>query len=214
MNRRRLPLTTAVTRLAAILAALVLIAVPLQGQDAGTTPVHRSFVGSSAFVLANAFLSDSPDFYQLNYGYWLTARDVISVEAITWKYRAPLGIPYGSSFGAVEEEYPGFIREHGLGVAYQRFLLGNGYSALHALPLRQRYVDEDGSKIQDGFQLFLTLRFGYHLRLPGGRLFLEPSIAFTHWPINTNTPEAFAELDARWRNYFLFEPGLHLGVKF
>jgi hypothetical protein len=197
------------------LAAAILLGVaPLQAQDINQTPSRRHFLGGSAFVVANFVLSDSPDFYQLNYGYWLTNRDVVSVEAITWKFDAPLGIPYGPSLGSADEAYPGFVREYGLGVAYQRFLWRNAYSGLHALPLLSRYFDENGGKIQNGFRLFLTLRIGYHLRLLQDRFFLEPSIAATHWPISTNVPAAFAEKDRKWPNYFLFEPGLHFGVKF
>ena len=46
------------------------------------------------------------------------------------------------------------------------------------------------------------------------RLFLEPSIASTYWPINTNAPAAFRSLDDKWPSYFIGEPGLHVGVKF
>lgn len=203
------------TRALGCLAATILLAAaPLQAQDAGDPAGRRHFLGSSSFMLANALLDDPPDFYQLNYGYWLTSRDVISVEAITWKYDAPLGIAYGSSMGSADERYPGYVREYGLGVAYQRFLWRALYSGVHAAPMRQHYMDESGSTIQKGFQLFLTLRAGYHVKLLQDRFFLEPSIAFTHWPVNTNVPAAFAAKEARWPNYFLFEPGLHLGVKF
>ncbi len=191
-------------------AALLLGASSLVAQDGD----RRHFLGSSAFVLANPLLADPPDFYQLNFGYRLTVRDVFSVEFITWKYTAPLGIPYGPDFGSADEEYPGYVREFGMGVAYQRFIWRGAYAAAHATPLVKRYVGEDGQRLQSGFQLFLALRAGYHVPLLGNRLFLEPSIAFTHWPISTNAPAAFAERDGRWPNYFLFEPGFHFGVKF
>ena len=132
----------------------------------------------------------SPDFSQLNYGYWLTSRDAVAIEAITWKYDEPLGIPYGPSKGSADEAYPGHVREYGVGVAYQRLLWGKVYSEVHALPLLQHYFDESGARIQNGFELFLTQRTGYHLEVRD-RFFLEPSIAFTHWPIKTNVPAAF-----------------------
>lgn len=179
-----------------------------------TLPERRHYVGSSAFVLANVVPNDNaPSFYQLNYGYWLTARDVVSVEAITWKYHWPLGLPYGPSFEAPDQRYPGHVREFGVGLAYQRFLWRDSYSAIHATPLVQTYVDDQGRKIQNGFRLFTTLRFGYHFRLFSDRFFVEPSVAFTHWPISSNVPEAFRERERRWPNYFLFEPGLHIGMK-
>ncbi len=195
-------------------AAILLVATPLQAQEIDQTMSRRHFLGSSAFVVMNFVLTDPPDFYQLNYGYWLTSRDAVSVEAITWKYDAPLGIPYGPSFDSPDEDYAGYVRAHGIGAAYQRLIWRNLYSAVHALPLRQQFFDESDVKIQDGFQLFLTFRLGYHIKLRRDRFFLEPSLAFTHWPINTNVPASFAEQDRKWPNYFLFEPGLHLGVKF
>jgi hypothetical protein len=182
------------------------------GQSASEVVFKRHFVGSSAFVLAN-LMPNPPSFYQLNYGWWLTMRDVVSIEAITWTYHAPLGIPYGPSKGSPDEAYPGYVRGYGVGLAYQRFLWRDWYSAIHAAPLFQKYVNGQNRPIQSGFQLFLTLRLGYHVRLFSDRFFLEPSVAFTHWPINTNVPEAFRARDSRWPTYFLFEPGLHLGIK-
>lgn len=171
------------------------------------------FVGSSLFVLANA-LPDSPSFYQLNIGRWLSRRDVLSVEVITWRYTHPLGIPYGSSFGEDEEAYPGFVRGTGGGLAYQRYLWRGLYSAVHATAFRQDYQDPDKRSIQHGFQLFLAARVGYHLEFLRRRLFLEPSVAVTHWPISTNAPPVFKALDDKWPSHFVGEPGLHLGFRF
>jgi hypothetical protein len=200
------------TRLRSLALGVLLVTfVPsLYAQDGA----RRHHLGSSGFVTFNFLLDDAPDFYQLNYGYRLTNRDVVSIEAITWRYDAPLGIPWGPSFGSPEEAYPGFVREFGLGLAYQRFLSKRAYAAVHALPLFQRYVDEHGAGIQDGFQLFLTFRLGYHVSLFRDRFFLEPSVAFTYWPVNTNVPDAFAAKESKWPNYFLFEPGLHFGWRF
>lgn len=176
-------------------------------------PEYKYHVGTTAFMLGNLF-PDPPSLYQLNFGYWLTAKDVISLEAITWKYHAPLGIPYGSSFGEESEDYPGSIREYGVGVVYQRFLWKGLYSSLQALPLRRIYLDEDGNTIQKGFQLFSTLRLGYHVPLFKNRFFIEPSISATFWPVSTNVPDGFKAKDDKWNKYFLGEPGLHFGFKF
>jgi hypothetical protein len=200
-----------------LVAAVTLTPATLEAQKAAALPAHRYFVGSSGFVAANVALAgrpDAPDFYQVNVGYWLTERDAVSLEAITWRYVAPVGIPYGPSYESPEESYPGYVREAGIGVAYQRLLWGNFYSAAHMLPLMKQYFDEEDERIQSGFRLFLTGRAGYHLQLFRGRIFLEPSIAATYWPIDTNMPAAFEEKERRWPNYFLFEPGLHFGVRF
>jgi len=177
---------------------------------------NRHFIGSSAFVLVNAIPNqvNAPDFFQLNYGYWLTERDVISIEAITWKYKFPLGIPKGSSsYEAKGEDYPGYIRGTGIGVAYQRYLWEDLYVQVHALNLIQKYVNEKTDKDQYGYQLFCTFRVGYHIRFFDDKWFLEPSLATTYWPINTNIPEAFKSVEKKWNNY-AFEPGLHFGFKF
>ena len=178
-------------------------------------PENRYFIGTSAFILINLVpdQQNPPGFFQLNFGYWFTQKDVISVEAITWKYNAPLGIPYGDSFDNPDESYPGYVRSFGIGMAYQRYLWKKMYVAGHALPLLQQYNHEN-DKAMNGFQLFLTLRLGYHISLFKDHFFIEPSVAFTHWPVNTNVPDDFAQKESQWPDYFLFEPGLHCGFKF
>lgn len=164
-------------------------------------------------MLYNLIPSDeSPSFFQLNYNYRYTEKDVLSLEAITWKYYAPLGIPWGGAMSDPENQYPGSARGFGVGAVYKRFIWKGAYAALHALPLRQIYRDEDNQVIQSGFQLFVTLRAGYHIAFFKERFFLEPSIAATAWPINTNLPASFLEKEKGWPSYFLAEPGLHFGV--
>ena len=174
---------------------------------------YKRYVGTTAFMLGNLF-PDPPSLFQLNAGYWITDKDVVSLEAITWKYHAPLGIPYGSSFGEEGYDYPGSIREYGVGVVYQRFLWKGLYTSLQVLPLRRVYLDKSDKTIQKGFQLFSTLRLGYHVPLFKNRFFIEPSIAATFWPVSTNRPAGFKAQDDKWNKYFLGEPGLHLGYKF
>ena len=177
---------------------------------------RRFFVGSSLFMLANLNASDPnrPDFFQLNLGYRITPKNVVSLEAKTWKYGWPLGIPYGRAFEAPDEKYPGYVRSFGVALVYQRFWWKGAYTAIHAMNALQRYVGTDNQLIQRGYQLFMTYRLGYHIPLFRNRFFIEPSVAVTHWPINTNVPDSFARLERKWNNYFLFEPGLHVGMKF
>lgn len=176
-------------------------------------PAKKHFIGSSVFMLAN-FLPDPPSFYQLSYGYRFTPKETLIIEAITWEYEAPLGIPYGSSFESDDERFPGYVRDIGIGVTYHRFLYKRLYSSFNITPFYQEYFTPENKKLQDGFQLFLTLRFGYRLPVFKNQAFLEPSIAFTHWPINTNLPESFQKQENKWPNYFLFEPGLNFGFIF
>ena len=77
----------------------------LKAQYAKTdSTFKRWFVGSTLFLLGNFATTNSPEFGQLNLGYRLTGKDVISVELITWKYAWPLGInPFLSkSYGKQE----------------------------------------------------------------------------------------------------------------
>lgn len=201
--------------LATTIVALVLSNLYSQKSEQDST-YNKYFIGSTFFILGN-FIPDDPnrpDFMQLNFGYRLTPKDVISVEAKSWKYAWPLGIPYGSSFQSPEEKYPGYVREFGLAFVYQRFYWKGFYSAIHAMNTLQKYVDEDNKKIQNGYQLFLTGRLGYHFKFFKNRFFVEPSVAITYWPVNTSVPESFAKIESRWPNYFLLEPGLHFGIKF
>lgn len=174
----------------------------------------RHFIGSTLFVTFNLFLSEPPNYYQLNYGYRLTPKDVLSVEAITWTYPGPLGRQYGPDYENPASNFPGKVRAVGAGLAYKRFLWKGLYGQVHATAFHQDYLDEGNEKIQSGFQLFNTLRLGYHFDFLKFRLFLEPSLAITSWPINTNLPESFQVEEDKWPKYFLFEPGMHFGINF
>jgi hypothetical protein len=178
------------------------------------SPERKHFIGSTFFVLLTPVLKPSPRYYQINYGYSLTKKDVISLEAITWTYSGPLGRPYGPDYENENSDFPGSVEALGAGLAYKRFLVKNIYAQIHATAFRQNYLDPEEEKIQSGFQLFNVLRFGYHLDLLQKRWFIEPSLAFTAWPINTNLPDAFQREEDKWKKYFLFEPGLHFGFNF
>lgn len=174
----------------------------------------KCFVGSTLFMLGNLSAKNRPDFVQLNLGYRITRSDVISLELKTWKYAWPLGIPYGKSFEAADEKFPGYIREYGFALAYQRFLWKEFYAAVHVMNAWQAFVDDNGSKIDNGFQVFNTYRVGYHINLFKNRLFIEPSIAITHRPYHSKMPDSFKKFDDRWSKLFFGEPGLHFGYNF
>ena len=177
---------------------------------------RKFYVGSSAFIFMNLNTNDPnpPDFIQLNFGYRINPKSVISIEAKTWKYAWPLGIPYGDSKTDPEEKYPGYAREFGIGIVYQRFLWKGAYGSIDAGNMLVRYVDENNKHIQNGYTLFMTYRLGYQFNFFKNRFFIEPSISMTHWPVRTNVPESFATLENKWSNYFIGEPGLHFGFKF
>jgi len=174
----------------------------------------KFFVGSSLFVLAN-FIPDNnpPDFVQLNLGYRLTGKDIVSIELKTWKYAWSLGIPW-KYYEAPEEQFPGHIREYGFALAYQRFWWKGLYTGVHVMNTWQSFVNNEGAKIDNGFQIFNTYRVGYHFKLFKDRFFIQPSIAITHRPYHTKMPDSFKQVDDRWSKFFFGEPGLHFGVNF
>lgn len=194
-----------------VLALMVSLSV-IQAQSRDS--IHRKyFVGSTLFVLANLVDDPEPPMYgQLNFGYRITPDDVISLELITWNYYEPLGVPYGQKSSA--PNYPGRVHAFGAGLAYQRFIWKGAYAKVHSTLLRQNYLDELGNRIQSGYQLFNTIRIGYQFRFFKNRCFIEPSIAMTFWPINTNLPASFQQEENKWNKFFLGEPGVHFGISF
>ncbi len=176
----------------------------------------RWFVGSTLFLLGNLSSTNPPNFVQLNIGYRITGKDVITIEPKTWKYAWPNGIHpfFNKAYGKPEEQFPGYVREFGLSVAYQRFLYKGLYAELNVMPTIQKFMNEDGRKIDDGFQLFNTYRVGYHVKLFKDRFFIQPSVAITHRAYHTTLPDGFKQLDDKWSKFVYGEPGLHFGFNF
>jgi hypothetical protein len=168
--------------------------------------LKRHSIGSTFFLLGN--IGDSVNFMQLNYGYRLTLKDNIIVEAITWTYYEPLGT-YGSS----EEFYPGKVKASGIGLGYQRFHWKNLFTTVEPTFFLQQFYDAEGKKMQNGFQLYLQFILGYRFEFLKKRLFIEPAYALKCWPVNTNFPESFAEIENGAPKYKL-EPALNFGFRF
>lgn len=190
-------------------------AIPLKAQYTKQDNSYKDcFVGSTLFMLGNLNSKNRPDFVQLNLGYRITGSDVVSLRLKTWKYAWPLGIPYGKSFEEADGKFPGYIREYGFALDYQRFWWKGLYTGIDVMNAWQSFVDEDGNKIDDGFQIFITYALGYHIRLFKDRLFIEPSIAITHRPYHTQMPDSFKQLDDKWSKFFFGEPGLDFGFNF
>jgi hypothetical protein len=188
---------------------------PLKAQYAKQDSTFKKcFVGSTFAMLGNFAANNRPDFVQLNLAYRLTGKDVVSLELKTWKYAWSLGIPLGDSWEAPEEKFPGYIREYGFAFVYQRYLWKGLYAGVHLMNAWQSYVDENGKKIDNGFQIFNTYRVGYHIKLFNDRFFIEPSLAITHRPYHTKMPDSFKQLDDKWSKFFFGEPGLHFGFNF
>ncbi|WP_420386544.1 hypothetical protein [Roseivirga sp.] len=195
--------------------AIVVMAFPeLNAQYSKDEDYKKYFAGSTFFLLGNLSSTNKPDFVQVNFGYRLSHRDAISLELKTWKYAWSLGIPYGDSFEDPAEKFPGYIREYGFALAYQRFWWKGLYTGVHVMSAWQSFFDESNNRVDKGFQFFNTYRIGYHFKLFDDQFFIEPSIAITHRPYHTEMPAGFKEKDDQWPKHFIGEPGLHFGFNF
>lgn len=188
----------------------------LKAQYAKTDNTYkRCFIGSTLFLLGNLSPTEKPDFVQLNLGYRITGKDVVSIELITWKYAWPLGInPFlNKSYGKPEEKYPGYIREYGIALVYQRYFWKGLYAAIHVMPMMQTFVNDKGNKVDNGFHIFNSNRIGYHIKLFKDRFFIEPSIGIAGRPYHTEMPNDFKQKDDKWSKYTP-ELGMHFGYNF
>ena len=201
-----------------ILLAVLLLANSSLGQNTSQTGrkvlEERYFLSTSLWSLSN--LGKEPaDFYELNFGYRLTEKENLIFNTTTWKYWEPLGIPYWNDKKYNHtEDYPGIVRAYGVGIIYQRFLWKQFFGAAHVNTFLQNFYGEQGEKLQNGFQLYLQFRLGYRWEIFDHRFFLEPALSFNYWPINTNFPDNFQQIEDNWPDYFLFEPHLNFGINF
>ena len=168
----------------------------------------RWSVGTSAWVFAN-LLPDSPQFYYIEVDRKFSAKHELVIEPLTWSYRAPVGIPYGSSFGDSKEEYPGFVRSIGVGVGWRYYLYRGLNVSARGYNFMQIYSEKNKER-EYGYQLFLQTRLGWRLSTSFG-LWVEPALAANWWPIEVGRPKSFKEKDDRWPNYFLPELWLNVG---
>jgi len=212
-----MPKKTAFTKsFVCALVAMMSIAPDVGAQYAKEDSTYKKFfVGSTLFMLANLVPDNNPpELLYLNLGYRITGKDVISVELKTWKYGWPIGIPYGKSFEADGEGFPGYIRERGVSLNYQRFFRKGLFAQVDVMPAFQTFVNNDGKKFDDGFQIFNTYSVGYHVKLFKDRFFVQPSVAITHRPYQSRMPDSFKQVDDRWSRFFYGQPGFHFGYNF
>lgn len=186
---------------------------PLRAQYAEKDSTYSKwFVGSTLFLLGNFATTNNPDFAQLNIGYRLSGKDVITLEPKTWKYAWPNGIHpfFNKAYGKAEEKFPGYVREYGVSLSYQRFLNKGLFVELNVMPTWQAFM-VGGRKTENGFQIFNTYRIGYHFKLFNDRFFIQPSLAITHRAYHTTLPDGFKQQDDKWSKFVFGEPGFHFG---
>ncbi len=149
----------------------------------------------------------------------LDSKNIIGVKFATWRLFQPMGIQWWDGLldkiDSESEFYPGYLRETGIGISYQRMLWKGLFATVEVLPQYKTYLDLNNEKIANGFKLYTSYHLGYHIAFgKKKRIFIEPQVHFQNWMIDTNTPDAFKQLDNRWKSYFLFEPNLYVGIKF
>ena len=185
----------------------------LYAQNAPKESTYKKwFVGSSFLMLGN-FSKISPEYVQLNVGYRITPKDVVSFEFKRSIYSFPIGLPFGPSFDKPGENYPGHARILAPTLGYQRFWWKGVYTSVHALSAFEKYIDEDKKKIGNGYTLYLNFHLGYQLKFFKNRFFFEPAIACSYWPVRTGVPESFKVVERKWENS-VFQPGLNFGYNF
>lgn len=200
--------------------ALMLVSnLKVQAQYAQQDSTYKKwFIGTSLFVIIGNIADggNPPNFAQLDIGYRLTGKDVIRLSPKTWKYAWPNGIhPFlNDAYGKPEEKFPGYVREFGLTASYQRFFWKGLYAQLDVMPTYQVFVNDNGKKIDNGFQIFNSYRIGYHIKLLKDKFFFQPSICVTHRAYHTELPNGFKQLDDKWSKFVFPEPGLNIGFNF
>jgi hypothetical protein len=173
----------------------------------------KFFIGSTFLLLGNFSKVNNPEYIQLNVGYRITPKDVVSFEFKRSIYTWPIGIPFGPSFDAPGLNYPGHARILAPTLAYQRFLWKGAYTSVHALNAFEKYMDEKNNKIGNGYTLYLDFYLGYQFKFFNNRFFFQPSIGCSYWPLRNNVPESFKSVEKKWPNYFI-QPGLNFGFNF
>jgi hypothetical protein len=168
----------------------------------------RHSIGSTLCLLKNIGADKPMNYGQLNYGYRLTPKDNLLVEAITSNYYEPL-----RSNGNSDIAYPGKVFSAGLGLGYQRFLCKHAFTSVVATPYLQRFYDANDTRIQDGFLLYIHGTVGYRFQFFRQRWFLEPMVGVAYWPVNTNLPASFAAVESGQLDYKL-EPKIKFGYRF
>ncbi len=148
----------------------------------------------------------------------LDAKNIVGFKFATWRLFQPMGIQWWDGLkdkiDSETEFYPGYLRETGIGISYQRMLWKGLFASVEVLPLYKTYLDLDDKKITNGFKLYNSYHIGYHFAFGKKKqFFIEPQFHCNVWHFDTNTPESFKQLDNKWDSYFLFEPNLYIGIK-
>ena len=188
----------------------------VNAQYAKQDSTYKNFFVGSSFLMAGNFIPDDPNppqYLQLNIGYRITPKDVVSFRFKRSIYSWPIGIPFGPSFDAPGLNYLGHARILAPTLGYQRFWWKGVYTSVYALNAFEKYIDENKKKIGNGYTLYLDFYLGYQFKFFKNRFFFEPAVGCSYWPVRANVPLAFKSAEKKWPNYFI-QPGLDFGFNF
>jgi hypothetical protein len=192
-------------------------------EDKETEVAHKWRV-STTYIMTDLILEDwnkrtSNQMIELHVKRNLDNKNIVGVKFVTWRLFQPMGITWWDGIldklETESEFYPGYLRETGIGITYQRMLWKGLFATVEVVPQFQTYMDLDGNKLGNGFKVYNSYHLGYHLAFgKKKRFFIEPQVHCNQWMFDNNSPDGFKELDDKWRNYFLFEPNIYVGVNF
>jgi len=196
------------------LAFVLASSLQLNAQNAETDNAYKKrYVGSTLYLLGNFVEEHNPEYIQLNVGYRITPKDVVSFRFKRSVYDWPLGTPWRKIFDETEDTYPGHARILGPALGYQRFWWKGVYTSLYAMSAFEKYYNENNKEIGNGYTLYLDTYIGYQFKFFKNRFFFEPAIGISYWPIRTNVPASFKAVEQNWHNYFI-QPGFDFGFNF
>lgn len=195
-----------------VLALVSSVEVKAQNAEQDSTQ-RKWFVGSTLYLLGNLTKKHNPEYVQINVGYRITPKDVVSFRFKKSVYDWPLGTSWGKIIDGKEDSYPGHARILAPTLGYQRFWWKGAYTSIQALNAFEKYMDVNDKKIGNGYTLYLDFYLGYQFKFFKNRFFFEPALGVSYWPIRTNVPESFKAVEKNSPNYF-FQPGFDFGFNF
>jgi len=188
------------------------------------TEVAHMYRVSTTYLMSDLILGDwnkrtSNQMIELHVKRNLDNKNIVGAKFVTWRLFQPMGITwFDGLLDKLETEsefYPGYLRETGIGITYQRMLWKGLFATVEVVPQFQTYTDLDGNKLGNGFKVYNSVHLGYHITFgKNKRFFIEPQVHCNQWMFDNNSPDGFKELDDKWKNHFLFEPNLYVGVNF
>lgn len=195
-----------------------------QSADKETEVAHKYRVSLPYFIVTEALSGswdDRQSTQQIEFHIKrnLDNKNIIGLKLASWRLFQPMGILWWDGLldklETESEFYPGHVRERGIGVSYQRMLWKGLFATVEVLPQFQTYMDLDGNKIGNDFKLYNSYHLGYHISFGRKkRFFIEPQVHCQHWMFDNNAPDGFKQLDDKWKNHFLFEPNIYVGINF